>query len=205
LFFADDLGFGPALINLLFLLIFRVVLMMVLTVHSDQEIHQHLFKGFEVIEDLNSTATVQTGRLKKPYVAGVGVGGVVGGEVNGTGEDVHLFLDVRVLPGHVGLEFRDETEEGGGALAVAGVTLAGVIFVEEAEELLKVVLTVLVVEVDDEGDGGDAKNLHFFGFAVELQISDEVVFGGEFLIELKVVDCACLGEGCHFLVVVLVL
>ena len=70
--------------------------------------------------------------------------------------------------------------------------------------MFEVVLAVLVIEIEDEGDGGDAEDLNFFGFAVDLQVLDELVFGGELVVELEMVDDPPFGVGPHLLVVVLV-
>ena len=40
--------------------------------------------------------------------------------------------------------------------------VARVMLIEEAEELLQIVLAVFIVEVDDKGERSDMENLHFF-------------------------------------------
>ncbi len=46
--------------------------------------------------------------------------------------------------------------------------LAGIMLGEEGQELLYIVLTVLIVEVNNEGDRREREYLHFFGFTVYL-------------------------------------
>ena len=52
-------------------------------------------------------------------------------------------------------------------LFLTGV-LPRIVPLKEIEKLLDVVIAVLVIEVNDEGDGSDSENFHLFGFAVDL-------------------------------------
>ena len=82
------------------------------------------------------------------------------------------------------------------------VVFPWIMFREKGQKLFHIVFTVLVIKVDDESDWGDCENLHFFCFTVNLQVSNEIVLGGYFFIELKVVDKSFLGIRKHFFVVV---
>ena len=93
------------------------------------------------VEDLDASASVEASGFEQPEVA---VFGVVSGVVDWFGEDVDLLLDVWILPGHVWFELG---EEGEGEVVLLGLVLAGVVFLEELEEGLEVVLAVLVIKI----------------------------------------------------------
>ena len=89
-------------------------------------------------------------------------------------------------------------------LFLTGV-LPRIVPLKEIEKLLDVVIAVLVIEVNDEGDGSDSENFHLFGFAVDLQIFDKAVLGGDFFAKLEVVDYLLFGIAVHLLVAVFIL
>jgi len=60
-------------------------------------------------------------------------------------------------------------------------------FHEIVQKLFQVVLTVFVIKVYNESQRSNSENLYFFGLAVKHEISNEIVFGGYFLVELKVI------------------
>jgi hypothetical protein len=71
--------------------------------------------------------------------------------------------------------------------------------------LFDIVFAVLVIKIDDKSDGGYGENLHFFCFTVNLEVSDKIVLGRDFLIELEMIDESFLGVREHFFVVVTLL
>ena len=167
-----------------------------LAVHHGQVLQQDAFEFLEGVEYFDAPAPVESGGLEEPQVA---VLVVVGAAVERFAQNIDLLLNFRVLPSHIILHFADKTKRPP-LLAV----LPGIVLLEEAQKLLEVVFAVLVVEIDDEGYGSDAEYLYFFCLAVYLQIFDELVLGGELVVELEVVDYSSFGEGPHLFVVVLV-
>ena len=78
-------------------------------IHQLKIVKQYLLHLIERIEYLYAPSSVEACGLQEPQIAilrKVGVG------VQWTGENIHLLLDIWVLPGHVGLEFADEVRVG---------------------------------------------------------------------------------------------
>jgi hypothetical protein len=110
------------------------------------------------------------------------------------------------LPSNEWLELVDEVVRiGVRSFAWIHVVFPWIMFREKGQKLFHIVFAVLVIKVDDESDWSDCENLHFFGFAVNLQVSNEIVLGRYFFIELKVVDKSFLGIREHFFIVVTLL
>jgi hypothetical protein len=115
-----------------------------------QKRHQHFLQRLQGVKYLNASAPVQSSRFQQPQVTVLAVVTVV---VDWPGQNVHFFLYLRVLPCNVRLELVDEVVIVCiKLLARTVVMLPWVMFCEKGQKLFYVVLTVFVVEVDDESD-----------------------------------------------------
>ena len=59
--------------------------------------------------------------------------------------------------------------------------------IEKVEKLLEIVLAVLVIEIDNEGNRSDIEDLYFFCLAVEDQVANEIILGTDLLVTLEVI------------------
>lgn len=75
-------------------------------------------------------------------------------------------------------------------------------FGKKCKKLFDIVLTILIIKVNDESYWRDIEKLNFFSLTVKLEISYQVVFSGDFLIELKMIDGFFLCVREHFFVIV---
>ena len=115
-----------------------------------QKRHQHFLQRLQGVKYLNASAPVQPCRFQQPQVTVLAVVTVV---VDWSGQNVHFFLYLRVLPCNVRLELVDEVVSVCiRLLARTVVMLPWVVFCEKGQKLFYVVLTVFVVEVDDKSD-----------------------------------------------------
>lgn len=168
-----------------------------LPIHHCQKLKQDPLEFLERVKQLDSSTSVETSGFQEPHVA---VLGVIGLAVERFAENVDFFLDLRILPGHVILHLPHKRKRPA-LLAI----LPGIIFLEKVDELLQIILTILVIEVKDEGNWSDAKNFHFFGLTINLQIFDQHVLSTEFLTKLEMVDNSLFSVGPHLLIIVLIL
>lgn len=85
-----------------------------------------------------------------------------------------------------------------------GVGLSRIIPLKKIKKLFDIIITVLIIEIDDESDRCNGKYLYFFGLAINLQIFDKGIFCSNFFIKLKMIDYLLFSIAVHFLVVMFV-
>lgn len=115
-----------------------------------------------------------------------------------SGKYIYFLPYLFILPRHVSMEFRDEVIR---IMVFVLTILSPIVSDVKLQELLHIVVAVLIIEVDDKGDGSNGKELYLLSLAVNLQILDKVILSAYLLVKFEVIDDLLLCVAPHLLVV----